>query len=314
MSLHLVVGLSGGLDSTVLLHLMHRMQQKLPQLFRLSAIHVNHGLQAASAQFVAQCEAICTQLSLPLTVVRVQIAQAEITSLGLEAAARRHRYQAIAQSLPDQAVLALAHHRDDLLETALLQWIRGAGLEGLSAMNRLSKMDLGNRIIMRWRPLLDQSRQSLLEYANRENLGWIEDPTNSDTDIARNRIRLEVMPVLRSLRQGADSAMARSIVHLQTARDLLELVTEQALEESRMPEGRLNLDVLFAQDEALAARIIRGWLKQHGAPTPPTKRLAEFLRQLRVAREPFAQMDLADPASGQAWQVIRERGFLRIGR
>ncbi len=150
--------------------------------------------------------------------------------------------------------------------------------------------------------------------ASRENLGWIEDPTNSDTDIARNRIRLEVMPVLRSLRQGADSAMARSIVHLQTARDLLELVTEQALEESRMPEGRLNLDVLFAQDEALAARIIRGWLKQHGAPTPPTKRLAEFLRQLRVAREPFAQMDLADPASGQAWQVIRERGFLRIGR
>jgi tRNA(Ile)-lysidine synthase len=294
MSLHLVVGLSGGLDSTVLLHLMHRMQQKLPQLFRLSAIHVDHGLQAASVQFVTQCEAICRQLSLPLTVVRVQIAQAEITSLGLEAAARRHR--------------------DDLLETALLQWIRGAGLEGLSAMNRLSKMDLGNRIIMRWRPLLDQSRQSLLEYASRENLGWIEDPTNSDTDIARNRIRLEVMPVLRSLRQGADSAMARSIVHLQTARDLLELVTEQALEESRMPEGRLNLDVLFAQDEALAARIIRGWLKQHGAPTPPTKRLAEFLRQLRVAREPFAQMDLADPASGQAWQVIRERGFLRIGR
>jgi tRNA(Ile)-lysidine synthase len=289
MSLHLVVGLSGGLDSTVLLHLMHRMQQKLPQLFRLSAIHVDHGLQAASVQFVAQCEAICRQLSL-------------------------HRYQAIAQSLPDQAVLALAHHRDDLLETALLQWIRGAGLEGLSAMNRLSKMDLGNRIIMRWRPLLDQSRQSLLEYASRENLGWIEDPTNSDTDIARNRIRLEVMPVLRSLRQGADSAMARSIVHLQTARDLLELVTEQALEESRMPEGRLNLDVLFAQDEALAARIIRGWLKQHGAPTPPTKRLAEFLRQLRVAREPFAQMDLADPASGQAWRVIRERGFLRIGR
>jgi len=314
MSLQLVVGLSGGLDSTVLLHLMHRMQQKLPQLFSLSAIHVDHGLQTASAQFVSQCEALCEQLSLPLAVVRVQISQAEIVSLGLEAAARRHRYQAIAESLPEQAVLALAHHRDDLLETALLQWIRGAGLEGLSAMNRLSKMDLGNRTMIRWRPLLDQSRQSLLDYANRENLRWVEDPTNTDTDIARNRIRLEVMPVLRSLRQGADSAMARSIVHLQTARELLELVTEQALEESRMPEGKLNLEVLFAQDEALAARIIRGWLKQHGAPTPPTKRLAEFLRQLRVAREPFAQMDLADPASGQSWQVIRERGFLRIGR
>ncbi len=81
-----------------------------------------------------------------------------------------------------------------------------------------------------------------------------------------------------------------------------------------MPEGRLSLDVLFAQDEALAARIIRGWLKQHGAPTPPTRRLTEFLRQLRVAREPFARMDLTDPASGEVWAVLRERGFLRIGR
>ena len=181
-------------------------------------------------------------------------------------------------------------------------------------MTRLSPMQLGSRRVVRWRPLLDQGRAELLAYAQAEGLRWIEDPTNTDTDLARNRIRHEVMPVLRSLRQGADSAMARSIAHLQTARDLLELVTEQALEESRLPEGRLNLDVLFAQDEALAARIVRGWLKQHGAPTPPTRRLSEFLRQLRSAREPFAQMDITDPATGQTWQVIRERRFLRIGR
>lgn len=314
MSLQIVVGLSGGLDSTVLLHVMYRMQQKRPDLFSLSAIHVHHGLQPAADDFVRQCERFCAGLGVGLRVVRVSIPASDISALGVEAAARRYRYQAFADHLPDHAVLALAHHRDDLVETALLQWIRGAGLEGLSAMTRLSPMQLGSRRVVRWRPLLDQGRAELLAYAQAEGLRWIEDPTNTDTDLARNRIRHEVMPVLRSLRQGADSAMARSIAHLQTARDLLELVTEQALEESRLPEGQLNLDVLFAQDEALAARIVRGWLKQHGAPTPPTRRLSEFLRQLRSAREPFAQMDIADPVTGQTWQVIRERRFLRIGR
>lgn len=314
MSLQIVVGLSGGLDSTVLLHVMHRMQQKRPDLFSLSAIHVHHGLQPAADDFVRQCEELCHALGVMLRVVKVSIPPSDISALGVEAAARRYRYQAFADHLPEHAVLALAHHRDDLVETALLQWIRGAGLEGLSAMTRLSPMQLGGRRVVRWRPLLDQGRAELLAYAQAEGLRWIEDPSNTDTDLARNRIRHEVMPVLRSLRQGADTAMARSIAHLQTARDLLELVTEQALEESRLPEGRLNLDVLFAQDEALAARIVRGWLKQQGVPTPPTRRLSEFLRQLRSAREPFAQMDIADPVTGQTWQVIRERRFLRIGR
>ena len=314
MSLSLVVGLSGGLDSTVLLHLMHRLQQKLPQLFSLSAIHVHHGLQPVADDFVRQCESLCASLAVPLKVVRVAIARSEIDALGVEGAARRHRYRAFAEHLPNSAVLALAHQRDDLLETSLLQWIRGAGLEGLSAMTRLSVMDTEGRRLVRWRPLLDYSRQSLLAYARAEGLTWIEDPSNAELDLARNRIRHEVMPVLRSLREGADSAMARSIAHLQTARDLLELVTEQALEQSRLPEGQLNLDVLFIQDDALAARIVRGWLKQHGAPTPPTRRLAEFLRQLRTAREPSARMDLTDPATGMVWQVIRERNFLRIGR
>ena len=314
MALSLTVGLSGGLDSTVLLHLMQRLQHKLPHLFSLSAVHVHHGLQPAADQFVWQSEKVCRELGVPLTVLRVRIPESDIAAQGIEAAARRCRYQAITSHLSDHEVLVLAHHRDDLLETALLQWIRGAGLEGLSAMTRLSRMQSDGKRIMRWRPLLDQSRESLLNYATAEGLTWVEDPTNADLDLARNRIRHEVMPVLRSLREGADSAMARSIAHLQTARDLLEMVTEQALEESRSPEGRLNLEVLFVQDEALAARIVRGWLKQHGAPTPPTKRLAEFLRQLRVAREPFAQMDLADPATGQVWRVLRERGFLKIAR
>jgi tRNA(Ile)-lysidine synthase len=225
--LSLVVGYSGGLDSTVLLHLMHRMQQRLPQLFSLSAIHVHHGLQPAADAFKSHAVAFCHALGLPLQVMHVAITEADLGHLGLEAAARRYRYQAFAKCLPPAAVLLLAHHRDDLIETALLQWIRGAGLEGLSAMTRLSTADIEGRQITRWRPLLDHSRQALLDYAQSEGLRWVEDPSNADRSLARNRIRHEVMPVLRSIREGADSAMSRSISHLQTARDLLELVTDQ---------------------------------------------------------------------------------------
>jgi len=314
MTMPLVVGLSGGLDSTVLLHLLCQMQAKLPQLFSLSAIHVHHGLQSAADDFEEHCQALCRQHDVPLKSVRVAIPQDLIAQLGLEAAARRYRYQAFADHLPATAVLALAHHRDDLIETALLQWIRGAGLEGLSAMSRLSVMDLGTRSITRWRPLLDQSRSSLHAYALRENLSWIEDPSNADLDLARNRIRHEVMPVLRSLREGADSAMARSIGHLQTARDLLELVTEQALQECILGDGRLSLVALMEHDQALAARVIRGWLRGQGAPTPPARRLGEFLRQIVTSKEPKAQMDLTDPSSGELWQVVCNRDFLQIQR
>ena len=103
MPLLLTVGLSGGLDSTVLLHLMARMQQKLPQLFQLRAIHVHHGLQPAADDFVQQCEQSCSSLHVPLTIARVSIPAHEVSSLGVEAAARRHRYQAFAQHLAPQS-------------------------------------------------------------------------------------------------------------------------------------------------------------------------------------------------------------------
>jgi tRNA(Ile)-lysidine synthase len=337
MPVTLVVGLSGGLDSTVLLHLLNRVHQKLNHVFNLQAVHVHHGLQPAADDFARQAQSLCALLNVPLQVVKVSITQQAIADLGIEAAARQYRYQALAQSMPAQSVLVLAHHRDDLLETALLQWIRGAGIEGLSAMKQFSPMTVslgGNdqpvayKTITRWRPLLNYSRAGLLDYATREGLTWIEDPTNEQTDLARNRIRHEVMPVLRSLRSGADTAMARSIAHMQTARDLLDLITDQALQGCQVAPGaagaagavgtvgtaELSLPALLAQDQALSARVLRAWLANQGAPTPPARRLAEFLRQLRQAKEPFGQMDLTDPQTGMVWRVCRVRDRLRIAR
>lgn len=314
MSLDLVVGLSGGLDSTVLLHLLSRVHQKIPKLFSLRTIHVHHGLQPMADAFEVQCRTLCANLGIELNVVRVSIGADEIKSQGVESAARHHRYEAFSAQMNPHSVLVLAHHRDDLLETALLQWIRGAGLEGLSAMKSLSPMAVGSKTIQRWRPLLEQSRQSLLDYAQAEALSWIEDPTNTSDDFARNRIRNEVMPVLRSLRSGADQAMARSIAHLQTARELLELITGQALNECMHGEAInavIDVPILLAHEDPLAARVLRAWLTQAGFAAPPARRLGEFLRQLRQGKTARARMALTSPAE-RLVEVLRDRDRLRI--
>lgn len=313
----LVVGLSGGLDSTVLLHLLAQIQKSNPQDITLSAVHVHHGLQPAADDFAKHCQALCKELKIPLQVLRIAIPAQEISNLGVEAAARKYRYAAMAQHLPDNAVLVLAHHRDDLLETALLQWVRGAGLEGLSAMNAFSDMTVAGKTFSRLRPLLNESRESLLAYAQRNALAWVEDPSNASTEFARNRIRQEVMPVLKSLREGADVAMARTIGHLQTARDLLDSMTEQALRScvgEHEGASALQLSKLATLGQPMVARVVRAWLKAQGAPTPPARRLEEFLRQIQEAREPFAEMDLADPATGQRWTVFRSRDWLGLRR
>ncbi len=313
----LVVGLSSGLDSTVLLHLLSQVRKSDPQAFELMAVHVHHGLQPAADDFAAHCQELCEQLEMPLQILRITIPSQEISSLGVEAAARKHRYAAIAAHLPNNAVLVLAHHRDDLLETALLQWVRGAGLEGLSAMTAFSEMTVAGKTFSRWRPLLDEDRASLLAYAQRQGLSWVEDPSNASPEFARNRIRQEVMPVLKSLREGAGAAMARSIAHLQTARELLDSLTGQALKTCEVElEGVRGIDLakLATLGQPMAARVVRAWLKKEGAPTPPARRLEEFLRQVEQAREPFAEMVLADPVTNARWTVFRSRNRLGLRR
>lgn len=313
----LVVGLSGGLDSTVLLHLLAQVKNSDPQAFALSAVHVHHGLQPAADDFAAHCQALCAQLKVPLQILRVIIPVQEISNLGVEAAARKYRYASIAAHLPEKAVLVLAHHRDDLLETALLQWVRGAGLEGLSAMTAFSDMTVAGKTFSRWRPLLNEDRDALLAYAQSHELSWVEDPSNASPDFARNRIRQDVMPVLKSLREGAGAAMARSIAHLQSARELLESLTGQALRSCEVElDGGCELDLakLAALGQPMTVRVVRAWLKKGGAPIPPSRRLEEFLRQIQQSREPFAEMKLADPVTHEHWTVLRSRDRLRLRR
>src|SRR5687768_2272994 len=168
-----VIGLSGGLDSVVLLHALATLPEARTRGLRV--LHVHHGLHADADAWSRHCEAICAALSVPLRSVRVEVPLD--SGEGLEAAARHARHAAFASELGKGEVLALAHHRDDQAETFLLRALRGSGVDGLGAMRAWRHFGPG----WLWRPLLGHSRAQLLAYAEANGLSWVDDPSNSDT-------------------------------------------------------------------------------------------------------------------------------------
>jgi tRNA(Ile)-lysidine synthase len=207
------IAFSGGLDSTVLLHLLAHLA-KTQSLPTLNAIHVHHGLQAAADAWPEHCRSVCAALGVPLQVVRVQVQP----GASLERAARDARYHAFTETVQANEVLMTAQHRDDQAETLLFRLLRGAGVRGLSGMPRQRPLGKGHLL----RPLLDVTRAELEAYASEQGLSWVEDPSNEDRQYSRNYLRHQVFPALASRWPQAVATMARSAAHLSEAQALLD--------------------------------------------------------------------------------------------
>jgi tRNA(Ile)-lysidine synthase len=255
------VAFSGGLDSTVLLHLMTRLchQQELPPL---RAVHIHHGLQDAADAWPEHCRQLCSTLGVPLLVRSVQVDP----GASLERAAREARYRAFAAILQEQDLLLLAQHQDDQAETVLYRLLRGAGVRGLSAM--AESRALGGAKLLR--PFLDVPRRELLAYAQEHALPWVEDPSNSDTQWARNFLRREIFPRLRQHWPQVSAVLARCARHQAQAQVLLDELAEldhQACQ-ARLPMEWLNLPCLNLEQvrqlsDARQANLLRYWLAAH---------------------------------------------------
>lgn len=252
------IALSGGLDSTVLLHLLADLaqQHKLPPLH---VIHVHHGLQAAADAWPDHCRALCGALSLPLQVVEVQVEP----GASVEQQARDARYKAFEQVLQADEVLLTGQHREDQAETLLFRLLRGAGLRGLTAMPGHRELGLGYLV----RPMLDLSRSDLLDYARNHSLSWIEDPSNSDTRYSRNFLRHQIFPTLAERWPQAAVNLARSAMHLREAQALLDEVAEQDLGAASTPTDfawlglpSLALVPLQALSPARQRNALQKWL------------------------------------------------------
>ncbi|MGZ9737317.1 tRNA lysidine(34) synthetase TilS [Pseudomonas sp. GNP012] len=214
------IAFSGGLDSTVLLHLLAHLA-KTESLPALCAIHVHHGLQAVADAWPEHCRSVCATLGVSLQIVRVQVQP----GASLERAARDARYHTFAEVTGPGDVLLTAQHRDDQAETLLFRLLRGAGVRGLSGMPRQRSLGKGHLL----RPLLDVTRAELEAYASTHGLSWIEDPSNQDRQYSRNYLRHQVLPVLVQRWPQAVATMARSAAHLTEAQGLLEELADMDL-------------------------------------------------------------------------------------
>ena len=268
------VAYSGGIDSHVLLHAL--AEARRTEAWPLSAIHVDHGLNPKSAQWARHCIRVCAELAVPCRVERVVVSG--VRQYGVEAAARRARYDCFARCLNPNEVLMTAHHEDDQAETLLLQLLRGSGVRGLAAMPDLAKFGAGFLA----RPMLGFSRESLKRYADLHKLEWIEDASNADIRIGRNFLRQRVLPVLAQHWPRASKGIARSARHAGGASEILDEIGRSDLQEcaSVLPE-ELSISALVRLSPGRIDNVLRYWIRTRDLPVPSTAQFRGILRQLR---------------------------------
>jgi tRNA(Ile)-lysidine synthase len=269
---HLTVGLSGGIDSVVLLDALAACAHASG--ITLDALHVHHGLQPDADRWADFCVALGARHGVATRVERVLVDRA--SGLGIEAAARAARYAALAGAGAD--VVALAHHRGDQAETLLLQLVRGAGVAGLAGMPAWQP---GAPALLR--PLLKMDRAAIESEARARNLAWIDDPSNADVRYARNAVRHRVLPLLHELNAAAAANLARSAGHLADAQSILADVGRADLAACAGETG-VRIDALLALGAPRARNAVRVQLEEAGCSPPSARRLDALLRQLAEAR------------------------------
>jgi tRNA(Ile)-lysidine synthase len=298
LPLPLAVAFSGGADSTALL-----LAAAATWPGHVHAIHVHHGLQAAADDFARHCIATCAGLGVPLHEVKVNATHASGESP--EDAARKARYGALAQAALSRGLktVLLAQHADDQAETMLLALSRGAGLPGLAAMPESFE-----RQGMRFeRPLLGVSANSIRGWLAREQIAFVEDPTNANVAFTRNRIRHELLPALERAFPQFRETFARSARHAAQAQELLAAIAAEDLAAAGNPPSIRGLQNL---GRVRQANVLRHWLRTTHEAGASAAQLEELLDQVAacVTRGHGLRIKVADGF------VIRAGNHLQFSR
>ena len=293
----LCVGLSGGCDSVVLLHVL----AGLGFGDRLRVVHVHHGLSANADRWAEFCAEYCRRLGIGFLTEHVTVNRN--SALGLEAAARAARYEVFARRAGD--LLLLGHHRGDQAETLLFNLLRGAGVAGTAAIPA-ERRQQRLRIL---RPLLDVSREEIEAYARDHRLDWVDDESNCDTGLTRNFLRHQVLTVLAGRFPAAERNLAQAAGHFSEADALLGELA--CLDWQAAVDGdALKLAALRELSLPRLKNLLRYRLRQLGWHAPAAARLDEFARQLQTAgADRHPALDLAEGS------MVAGRGVLRwVGR
>lgn len=307
------VAYSGGLDSTVLLHLAHAYAQT--HGLRLVAFHIHHGISPHADQWLEHCRSTAQALGVGFFSEHITLGQKN----NLEAQARKARYAALGRLCREHGapLLLTAHHQDDQAETVLLKLLRGAQVaKGMTFLTRAADL-LGSEEIWIARPMLAVSRQQINDFAAAKSLNHVLDDSNQDAKYARNALRMQVMPTLAQHFPGFQQVLARASSHAQDTDLLLDDLAQQDLARyavggSALPTGDdpvpgLQLLAMTELGSVRALNLLRYWLASHGARLPSSNWLRELHSQLCSARDD-AQICVVHPDC----EIHRYRGVIQL--
>jgi tRNA(Ile)-lysidine synthase len=271
-----LLGLSGGMDSVLLLNLFAKLRQQL--LIEVSAVHVNHGISANADNWEQFCVKACQQLNIPLEVSRVTVNK--LGGESLENNARQLRYAAF-KNYPEHVVV-LAHHQNDQVETLISQLLRGSDIHNLAAMTDLSTRN-GQ---LYWRPLLSTPRQEIESLVAKYKLQYIEDESNQDTSYLRNFVRHQLLPLILSWDTTVFSKLIGVTNQLQQTTQLLDEIALADFNQVKTGGDKIMLDVdKFTQlTSSRQINLLSYYIHLYKFKLPSRKKIIEFVRQVNFAR------------------------------
>lgn len=263
--INVFVALSGGLDSVVLLDLITKCDFSN---LDLTAVYVDHQLQPESTDWIGFNADLCKKYKIKYKYFTVDILASDIKSLGVEAAARKHRYSQLNALLKNNNdILCTAHHLDDQAETFLLQLTRAGSPKALAAMPEVKYLNPGLHL----RPLLKFSRESITGYAKASNLNWVEDKTNSLAKYDRNYIRHNVVPKLSERWAYINNSIAKSAQYCAEYDKVLSDYLTKDLTVCSLSRNELDINKLRTFDFVKLKLLLRHWFEINNLPTPGEK-------------------------------------------
>lgn len=269
-----IVAFSGGIDSTALLHALVNANSNVPVI----AVHIDHGLHPDSASWSRHCESVATSLGAKFECHRVQVP--DNAENGPEAAARQARYAALLSIVADNDCLLSGHHENDQAETLLLNLMRGSGPAGLAGIG--ASQSFGRGLLLR--PMLGVAGEDIEAYARRNDLDWIDDPSNVDTRYDRNFVRQEIMPKLAARWPAVSNRLRRSAELVSEASELLNELADIDLAACGGHE-RLSLTGMAELSAPRQRNLLRRAVRLQGLASPPATRLYQAINELIPARE-----------------------------
>ena len=290
---NIVLALSGGIDSVVLLHFLYTHYPN-----NLRAIHCNHHLSKHCSEWDKFCKKLCKTLNIDYLNIDIFIENES----NIEENARKKRYHSLSLSLEENEVLCTAHHQNDQAETLLLQLFRGSGVAGLAAMPKSKPLGKG----VHYRPLLNVAKSEILNYANEHHLAWIEDDSNTDTNFRRNFLRLEVIPQLSTVYKNLTKILCRSAKHQSEALQLTHALALIDIKEHQLisNDNRLNVAKLIKLDTHRLKNVIRYHLNSLDFLSPSDKVMMQIIEVL------FAKDDAKPLVCWDQYEVRRYQNEL----